>query len=63
MVYRDELLADLVGSAFICDPTNNLIHREVVSQNGVTFTSRRADDETGRGKTTRRQGAASPLVE
>ncbi|MDA1052785.1 MAG: HEAT repeat domain-containing protein, partial [Planctomycetota bacterium] len=31
--------------AFICEPVHNLVHREVVTAAGATFTSRRADDE------------------
>lgn len=46
IVYRDELLGpEFVGSAFVCEPVHNLVHREVVTSQGVSFTSRRADDE------------------
>ncbi len=44
--YRDTLLgADYTNSLFICEPANNLVHREVLVPDGITFTSRRADDE------------------
>ncbi len=33
------------NNSFVCEPVHNLIHREIVSPDGVTFTSRRADDE------------------
>lgn len=46
MIYRDNLLGpDIAGNAFICEPVHNLVHREIVTAKGVTFTSRRADDE------------------
>ncbi len=46
MIYRDELFGPhFVGNAFICEPVHNLVHREVVSPKGVTFTSKRAPDE------------------
>ncbi|MBI3863893.1 MAG: hypothetical protein HY290_18540, partial [Planctomycetia bacterium] len=46
MIYRDELFGPhFAGNSFICEPVHNLVHREVVSPQGVTFTSRRAPDE------------------
>jgi putative membrane-bound dehydrogenase-like protein len=57
VVYRDELFylavgmdpaANAAGSpswVFISEPVHNLVHREVMSPRGVTFTSRRAEDE------------------
>jgi putative membrane-bound dehydrogenase-like protein len=46
MIYRDDLFGPhFAGNAFICEPVHNLVHREVVSPKGVTFTSRRAVDE------------------
>jgi putative membrane-bound dehydrogenase-like protein len=46
MIYRDDLFGPhFAGNAFICEPVHNLVHREVVSPTGVTFTSRRAADE------------------
>jgi putative membrane-bound dehydrogenase-like protein len=45
-LYDDELFgAEYVGNSFVCEPVHNLVHREVVSRSGLTFTSRRADDE------------------
>ncbi len=44
--YRDQLLGpEFVGNSFICEPVHNLVHREVVSPQGNTFTSRRAKNE------------------
>jgi putative membrane-bound dehydrogenase-like protein len=46
MIYRDDLFGpEFVGNSFVCEPVHNLVHREVVTATGVTFTSRRADDE------------------
>lgn len=46
IIYRDDLLgADYYGNSFVCEPVHNLVHREIVTPSGVTFTSRRADDE------------------
>lgn len=48
-VYRDEQLgAGFYGNTFTCEPVHNLIHREVLSSDGVTFTSHRAADESTR---------------
>lgn len=33
------------GNVFVCDPANNLIHRDVLTENGATFTAKRASDE------------------
>ncbi len=45
-VYRDELFGPAFRhSTFVSEPVHNLIHRENLSAKGVTFTSRRADDE------------------
>jgi putative membrane-bound dehydrogenase-like protein len=35
------------GNAFVCDPANNLIHRDVLGPQGATFTARRAAGEEG----------------
>ena len=44
--YRDQLLGpEFVGNSFICEPVHNLVHREIVSPQGTTFTSRRAESE------------------
>jgi putative membrane-bound dehydrogenase-like protein len=46
MIYRDDLFGPhFAGNAFICEPVHNLVHREVVSPKGVTFSSKRAADE------------------
>ncbi|MEO8353098.1 MAG: PVC-type heme-binding CxxCH protein, partial [Chthoniobacteraceae bacterium] len=45
-IYRDDWLGpEFRGDAFTCEPVHNLVHREVLASDGVTFTSRRADDE------------------
>jgi putative membrane-bound dehydrogenase-like protein len=45
-IYRDDWLgAEYRGNAFTCEPVGNLVHREVLSTDGVTFTSQRAKDE------------------
>lgn len=33
------------GSVFVCDPGNNLVHRDVLSEAGSTFTARRGEAE------------------
>jgi putative heme-binding domain-containing protein len=46
MVYRDDLFGPaFTDNVFISEPVHNLVHREVMTPNGLTFTSRRADDE------------------
>ena len=49
VVYRDELLGpESAATALVCDPVTNLVHREILSPDGVTFTARRAaGEETG----------------
>jgi putative membrane-bound dehydrogenase-like protein len=45
-IYRDRLLGDeYAGNAFICEPVHNLVHREVLAPDGVTFAGHRARDE------------------
>jgi len=45
--YRDELFdPEFNASVFICEPANNVIHREVLEPSGVTFVSHRAAAET-----------------
>ncbi len=45
-IYRDDLLGvDLYGNSFVCEPVHNLIHREVLTADGVSYTSRRAPEE------------------
>jgi putative membrane-bound dehydrogenase-like protein len=46
IIFRDNLFRkEFAGNSFVSEPVHNLVHREVVSLKGVTFTSRRADDE------------------
>ncbi len=46
IVYRDELFGpEFIQNAFVSEPVNNLIHREVMQPSGVTFTSQRAPEE------------------
>jgi putative membrane-bound dehydrogenase-like protein len=45
-IYRDDLFGpEFTGNWFTCEPVHNLVHREITAPVGVTFTSRRADDE------------------
>ncbi len=45
MIYRDTALpASFRGSALVCDPTGNLIHRDVLVPSGVTFIAKRAQE-------------------
>lgn len=44
-VYRGGALPkEYEGSVFTCEPTANLIHREILSQNGASFSNRSAQD-------------------
>lgn len=44
--YRDDLFgAGFATSVFVCEPVYSLVHREVLTPDGATFTSKRADDE------------------
>jgi putative membrane-bound dehydrogenase-like protein len=46
IVYRDDLFGPaFADSAFVSEPVHNLVHREVMTADGVTFKSRRAADE------------------
>ncbi len=46
MIYRDRLLGDEVyGNFFVSEPVHNLVHRELVKRQGVSFTSSRAPQE------------------
>ncbi|MBI3839830.1 MAG: c-type cytochrome [Planctomycetia bacterium] len=46
IVYRDDFFGPAFeGNAFVSEPVHNLVHREVMRPEGLTFTSRRADDE------------------
>ncbi len=45
-LYRDELLGpEYYHNLFVCEPVHNLVEREMVTAQGSTFASRRADDE------------------
>ena len=47
--YRDTLFGpDFATSVFISEPAQNVVHREILETNGVTFTSHRAPDEQDR---------------
>lgn len=47
--YRDDLFGPgFETSVFISEPVHNVVHREVLTPEGVTFTSARADDERDR---------------
>lgn len=39
----DRLPAAFRGQSYICDPANNLIHRDALEPNGATFTAKRVD--------------------
>ncbi len=41
-IYRGNLLPKLRGNVFTCDPTGNLIHREIMREKGPTFESQPA---------------------
>jgi putative membrane-bound dehydrogenase-like protein len=46
VVYRGGLFPEKYrGNTFVCDPANNLIHRDVLVPNGVTFVAKRAEEE------------------
>ncbi len=48
-LYRDELFGPAFAtSAFVAEPVHNVVHREVLTPDGATFTSKRADDEQDR---------------
>jgi putative membrane-bound dehydrogenase-like protein len=36
------------GNTYVCDPANNLVHRDVLVENGATFTARRAEADGDR---------------
>jgi putative membrane-bound dehydrogenase-like protein len=45
-LYRDTLLGkEYYENAFTCEPVHNLVHREVMSADGITFRSYRGADE------------------
>jgi len=46
IIYRDDLFGpDFEGNSFVAEPVHNLIHREIMRPEGVTFRSKRAADE------------------
>jgi putative membrane-bound dehydrogenase-like protein len=45
MIYRDDLLPNMAGDAIVCEPVHNLVHREVLSREGLLFTAKRAIGE------------------
>jgi putative membrane-bound dehydrogenase-like protein len=46
IVYRDELFGPVFeNNTFVSEPVHDLVHREIMTPKGVTFTSRRAIDE------------------
>lgn len=46
IVYRDNLFGpEFVNNTFVSEPVHNLVHREIMTAKGVTFTSKRAADE------------------
>ena len=45
-VYRDELLGkEYTGNVFSCESVNNLVHRQILTPSGVTFTGHRGEHE------------------
>ena len=45
--YRDDLFGpDFASSVFVCEPVHNLVHREVLEPNGVSFSSHRSSEES-----------------
>tara|TARA_R110002095_G_scaffold111981_1_gene97838 strand:- start:31328 stop:36742 length:5415 start_codon:yes stop_codon:yes gene_type:complete len=48
-LYRDRRLGDgFYGNAFVCEPVNQLVHRQVIQPDGVTFFGMRAPEEQER---------------
>jgi putative membrane-bound dehydrogenase-like protein len=44
LIYRADLFPKkYYGNTLVCDPANNLIHRDVLVENGATFIAKRAD--------------------
>ncbi|HZT80114.1 MAG TPA: PVC-type heme-binding CxxCH protein, partial [Gemmataceae bacterium] len=44
VVYNADLFPEAYrGNTFVCDPANNLIHRDVLEPRGATFTAKRGD--------------------
>lgn len=45
LIYQDYVLPGLYGQYFMCDPSANLIHREVIQENGTMLNLRRVPGE------------------
>ncbi len=46
LIYTGELFPrEFYGNNFVCDPANNLVHRELLKENGAAFTAVRAYDD------------------
>ncbi|MBY0515145.1 MAG: neutral/alkaline non-lysosomal ceramidase N-terminal domain-containing protein [Gemmataceae bacterium] len=45
LVYTADLLPGQYGRNFVCDPANNLIHREELVEKGAVFAARRVDPD------------------
>jgi len=46
IIYRDDLFGPTFeGNSFVSEPVHNLVHREILRPDGLTFHSRRAADE------------------
>ena len=44
--YRDDLFGpEFANSLFVCEPANNVVHREILETEGVTFSSHRGEQE------------------
>lgn len=49
MPYRDTLFGEgYRNSIFVCEPANNLVHREVLEPEGISFIGHRSEDEKDR---------------
>lgn len=47
LVYTADVFPETYrGNNFVCDPANNLIHRETLAGKGAVFTAKRADENT-----------------
>jgi putative membrane-bound dehydrogenase-like protein len=45
VVYSADLFPrEYLGNSFVCDPANNLIHRDVLVENGATFIAKRGEE-------------------
>ncbi|MBM80458.1 MAG: hypothetical protein CMJ78_07685 [Planctomycetaceae bacterium] len=43
-IYRGDLMPSMTGNSFTCDPTGNLVHRDILKLAGATYTSKPAHD-------------------